>query len=94
MWADVFAFRDSREMADRLAMLVGEGVKTATARRSGSYEEEQKSLPQRGDYSVVLDGNCVSVAVIGTVGVFVVPFDEVPERFAYNEGERDRSLGY
>jgi uncharacterized protein YhfF len=51
MWADVFAFRDSREMADRLAMLVGEGVKTATARRSGSYEEEQKSLPQRGDYS-------------------------------------------
>jgi uncharacterized protein YhfF len=25
---------------------------------------------------------------------FVVPFNEVPERFAYDEGEGDRSLAY
>ena len=34
------------------------------------------------------------MAVIETVEVFVVPFNEVTERFAYDEGEGDRSLGY
>src|SRR5271167_3892605 len=94
MSADVFAFGDSRKMADQLAMLVREGVKTATCSTLWSYEEEQKPLPQRGDHSVVLDGNCVPVAVIETVDVFVVPFNEVPEQFAYDEGEGDRSLAY
>ena len=94
MPADVFAFGDSREMADHLAMLVREGVKTATSSALWSYEEEQKPLPQKGDHSVVLDGNGVPVAVIETVDVFVVPFDEIPERFAYDEGEGDRSLAY
>jgi hypothetical protein len=32
-------------------------------------------------------GNAVPVAVIETLDVFVVPFNEVPERFAYDEGE-------
>ncbi len=35
MPADVFAFGESRELADRLAMLVLEGVKMRLARRSG-----------------------------------------------------------
>ena len=94
MPADVFAFGDSREMADQLAMLVREGLKTATCSALWSYEEEQKSLPQRGEHSVVLDGKGVPVAVIETVEVFVLPFNEVPERFAYEEGEGDRSLAY
>jgi uncharacterized protein YhfF len=94
MPADVFAFGDSREMADQLAMLVREGVKTATCSALWSYEEEQKPLPQKGDYSVVLDGNRVPVAVIETIDVFVVPFNEIHERFAYDEGEGDRSLAY
>jgi uncharacterized protein YhfF len=94
MPADVFAFGDSRELADRLAMLVKEGVKTATCSALWTYEEEQKPIPRRGDLSVVLDGNCVPVAIIETVDVFVSPFNEVPESFAYDEGEGDRSLGY
>jgi uncharacterized protein YhfF len=60
----VFAFGDTRELADQLAMLVREGVKTATCSALWSYEEEQKPLPQKGDYSVVLDGSRVPVAVI------------------------------
>lgn len=94
MPADVFAFGDSRELADRLAMLVTEGVKTATCSALWTYEEKQKPLPRRGDLSVVLDGNYVPVAIIETVDVFVSPFNEVPESFAYDEGEGDRSLGY
>jgi histidinol-phosphate aminotransferase len=92
--ADVFAFGDTREMADQLAKLVRDGVKTATCSALWSYEEDQKPLPQREDHSVVLDGNGAPVAVIETVEVFVVPFNEVPERFAYEEGEGDRSLAY
>jgi histidinol-phosphate aminotransferase len=94
MPVDVFAFGDSRELANRLAVLVRDGVKTATCSALWTYEEDQKPLPQKGDHSIVLDGNGVPVAVIETVEVFVAPFNEVSERFAYDEGEGDRSLGY
>jgi uncharacterized protein YhfF len=92
--ANVFAFGDSKELADELAMLVRQGAKTATCSALWSYEEEQKPLPKEGDYSIVLDGDDIPVAVIETVEVFVVPFNEVSERFAYDEGEGDRSLAY
>jgi uncharacterized protein YhfF len=92
--ADVFAFGDSRELADQLAMLVRQGVKTATCTALWTYEEAQKPLSQKGDHSVVLAGNGVPVAVIETVEVFVAPFNEVPEGFAFDEGEGDRSLAY
>jgi uncharacterized protein YhfF len=94
MPADVFAFGDSREMAYQLAMLVREGVKTATCSALWTYEDEQKPVPERGDHSIVVDRDGTPVAVIETVEVFVVPFNEVTERFAYDEGEGDRSLWY
>jgi uncharacterized protein YhfF len=34
------------------------------------------------------------VLVIETIEVFVVPFNEVSEQFAFEEGEGDRSLAY
>ena len=94
MPADVFTFGDSREMADRFAKLVRDGVKTATCSALWSYEDDQKPLPQTQDQSVVIDGNGAPVAIIETVDVFVMPFNEVPEQFAYDEGEGDRSLAY
>ena len=42
MPVDVFAFGDSRELANRLAVLVRDGVKTATCSALWTYEEEQK----------------------------------------------------
>jgi hypothetical protein len=48
--ASVFAFGDSKELADQLATLVLRGIKTATCSAFWSYEEEQKSLPQKGEY--------------------------------------------
>jgi uncharacterized protein YhfF len=73
---------------------VKQGVKTATASALRSYKSEQKSLPQKGDLSIVLDGIGVPVCVIETSEVFVTPFNEVTEQFAYEEGEGDRSLAY
>jgi histidinol-phosphate aminotransferase len=61
-------------------MLVYRGVKTASCAALWSYEEDQKPLPQKGEYSIVLNGNDVPVAVIETVEVFVAPFNEVSER--------------
>ena len=92
--AHVFAFGDSNELADELAELVRIGVKTATCSALWSYEEEQEPLPQKGELSIVIDGSGVPVAVIETVEVFVVPFNDVREQFAYEEGEGDRSLAY
>ncbi len=90
----VFSFGDSSEMADQLAILVRQGVKTATCSALSSYEEDQIPQPQKGNLSVVLDGSGLPVCVIETLEVFVAPFSEVSERFAYEEGEGDRSLAY
>jgi uncharacterized protein YhfF len=92
--ADVFSFGDSKELADELIALVQEGVKTATCSALWTYEEDQKSIPQKGELSIVVDGAGIPVAVIETVEVFLAPFNEVTERFAWDEGEGDRSLAY
>jgi uncharacterized protein YhfF len=89
---DIFAFGDSPKLANELATLVKQGVKTATASALRSYESEQKSLPQKGDLSIVLDGIGVPVCVIETSAVFVTPFNEVTKRFAYEEGEETDRL--
>jgi histidinol-phosphate aminotransferase len=92
--ADAFSFGDSKELADELATLVREGVKTATCSALWTYEEGQKPIPQKGELSIVIDGAGIPVAVIETVEVFLAPFNEVIERFAWDEGEGDRSLAY
>ena len=45
------------------------------------YEKDQIPLPQKGDLSIVLDGNGNPVLVIETVSV-VIP-NEVSEQFAF-----------
>ena len=90
--ADVFAFGDSKELADELAALVREGAKTATCSALWSYEEDQRPIPKKGELSIVIDGNGAPVAIIETVEIFLVPFNEVTERLAWEEGEGDRSL--
>ena len=58
------------------------------------YEKDQIPLPRKGDLSIVLDGNGNPVLVIETVSVVIVPFNEVSEQFAFEEGEGDRSIAY
>ena len=91
---DVFAFGDSKELADELAELVRTGLKTATCSALWSYQDEQKPLPRTGELSIVIDGSGVPVAVIEIVEVFIAAFNAVSEHFAYEEGEGDRSLAY
>ena len=91
---DVWSFGDSAELANELAGLVLEGLKTATCSLKRDYEVNGKSLPKENSYSIILGGNGEAVGIIQTLSVVVFPFDEVTESIASNEGEGDRSISY
>lgn len=91
---DVWSFGDSPEMANELASLVLEGLKTATCSLKRLYEVEGEDLPKAGAYSVILDGNDQAVGIIQNMQVFVFPFDQVTEEIAKAEGEGDHSVEY
>ncbi len=90
---NVFAFGDSPEMANELGALVARGIKTATTSALWAYAEGEP-IPQIGSFSVVLDGHEQPLCVSETIEVETKRFSEVDERFAYDEGEGDRSLVY
>jgi len=87
--AGVFKFGDSKKLADELAALVRQGIKTATCSALMGYEKDKTPLPQKGDLSIVLDGSGNPVLAIETVSVVILPFNEVSEQFAFEEGEGD-----
>jgi uncharacterized protein YhfF len=87
-------FGDSSQMADELGALIVSGTKAATCSALWEWEAEGSSLPQAGQKSIVLDGNDDPLCIIETTEVEVRPYNEVDARFAYEEGEGDRSLEY
>lgn len=91
---EVWAFGDSAALADELCALVVQGVKTATADLVWTVEFEGRSVPKTGDTSVILDGQGEAVCIIQMTTVRILPYDNVPPEFAYDEGEGDRSLAY
>jgi len=82
-------FGDSSEMADELAALVLAGVKTATASLVAEYVDEP--LPRPGSLWVMCGGNGAPLAVLRTVEVRTGPIASVDDRFAWDEGEGDRT---
>lgn len=80
--------------ADKLAGLVLRGEKTATASAYPLYEIDGEPLPQKDDYSIILNAKGEAVCVIRNTKVYVVPFCEVSEEHARKEGEGDKSLAY
>jgi len=88
---EAWAFGDD---ADKLAQLVMDGIKTATASAYPLYALEGEPLPKAGQYSVILNSHEEAVCIIRTERVFIVPFHQVDETQAWKEGEGDRSLSY
>ena len=87
-----FCFGDSPEMADRLAALVLDGPKRATAAVVAEFEVEGAALPEVGEHAVVYDGSGLPACVIRTDQVTVGPLVEVLDpAFAWDEGEGDRT---
>lgn len=91
---DVFSFGNSPAMATELVELVVEGRKRATAGLSHWYEEAGPGCPVLGGFSIVLDGDKVPCCIIRTTEIRIGPLSSVDDRFAWDEGEGDRSRDY
>ena len=80
---DVFSFGDK---PDELLRLVLAGQKIAT---SCIY---RGSAAQVGDISIIVDSKGDAKAVVETVRIDIVPFNQVTDAFAQKEGEGDKTL--
>ncbi|WP_019160068.1 ASCH domain-containing protein [Brevibacterium senegalense] len=68
------------------------GTKRATASSMWDCEHVGEAIPVPGELSIILDGRDTPRALIETMTVDVVPFDEVTADHARAEGEGDRTL--
>ena len=91
---DVFHFDDNEAGANKLADLVLQGRKLATASLLWEYESGGKRQPRTGDLSIVTDWEGIPLCVIETLDVEVRAFEDVDQEFAAAEGEGDLSLKY
>jgi uncharacterized protein YhfF len=87
-------FGDSAQMADELGALVAGGTNTTTCSAFWEWEAKGSRLPEIDQESIILDGSDNPVCIIETTEVEVQPYSRVDARFAYEEGEGDRSLEY
>jgi uncharacterized protein YhfF len=89
-----FAFGDSAELADELGLLMRHGPKRATAGLVQAFVAQDEPLPQVGDRCLVLGGDGRPLAVVRTTDVRVGPLSSVADRFAWDEGEGDRTRAW
>jgi uncharacterized protein YhfF len=89
-----FAFGDSAELADELGLLVLHGPKRATAGLVQAFVAQDEPLPQVGDRCLVLGGDGRPLAIMRTTDVRVGPLWSVDDRFAWDEGEGDRTRAW
>ena len=89
-----FAFGDSAELADELGLLVLHGPKRATAELVQAFVAQDEPLPQVGDRCLVLGGDGRPLAIVRTTDVRVGPLWSVDGRFAWDEGEGDRTRAW
>ena len=91
---DAWSFCDNEKDANELGDLAKKGIKTATSSLLWAYEAENEKLPIVGDLSIITNWDGVPLCIIETSEVQIKVFNEVNDRFAYDEGEGDRSLAY
>jgi uncharacterized protein YhfF len=88
---DVVAFGDGPDMATELAELVVVGIKRATAGLVRQFGPGGEPPPVPGGYVVLLDGADRPRAIWRTTELRTGPLNSVDERFAWDEGEGDRT---
>lgn len=87
----VVAFGDGPALASELAALVAGGRKRATCSLLRTFAAGAETMPRVGDRVVVVDGEGNPVCIFRTVAVEVKPFIAVDDRFAWDEGEGERT---
>ncbi len=90
----VVSFGDTPAMEDNLAALVGRGTKRATASLLRDYVGGDEPMPRVGDLALVVDGSRAPCCIYRITRVDVTPLSAVDERFAWDEGEGDRTLAW
>jgi uncharacterized protein YhfF len=90
----VHCFGDTLELADELIDLVLHGPKRATAGALADYESRGDPVPVPGDLWIATDGARHPRALLETTDVRVGPLSSVDDRFAWDEGEGDRSRAW
>ena len=89
---DAIAFGDKPEMQNELAALVVRGQKRATAGLLRDFGAAETPVPAAGDHVLVVDGRGEPVCIYLSTEVRIGPFSSVDDRFAWDEGEGDRTL--
>jgi uncharacterized protein YhfF len=90
----VVAFGDNPDMATELAALVVNGIKRATASLVRDFSLPDNPLPKVGDFVVIIDGTGTPQCIYRTTEIEIKPLIAADERFAWDEGEGDRTLDY
>ena len=90
----VWCFGNKKEMADELGLLAREGIKTATCSLLWEHELGGEKIPEVGQINLVTDWEGHPLCILETTDVAIRGFNEMDERFAYDEGEGDRSLTF
>jgi uncharacterized protein YhfF len=87
----VESFGDSPSLADELLALVIDGPKRATAAALADYQSSGDAVPVVGALTLMTDGAGIPRAILRTIEVRIGPLSSVDERFAWDEGEGDRT---
>jgi uncharacterized protein YhfF len=87
-------FGDTVELADELIDLVLAGTKRATAAAVADHDAAGDPLPAVGDLWIATDGARRPRALLETTDVRVGPLSSVDDRFAWDEGEGDRTRAW
>lgn len=85
-------FGDSERLADELLACVLEGEKRATSSLVAEYIAEGQQLPRIGSHWIACDGRGTPRAILRTTEMRLGVFESSDARFAFDEGEDDRSL--
>jgi len=88
---DVVSFGDNAALATELAELVVSGRKRATAGLLRQFGPDGEPPPIAGGYVVLIDGEARPRAIWCTTDLRIGPLTSVDERFAWDEGEGDRT---
>ena len=89
---EVICFGSTPEVADEILGFIVGGAKRATATLVAGYLASGDPFPPLGAYWVCCDGAGVPRAVLRTTELRLGPFHSVDTRFAWDEGEYDRTL--
>ncbi len=89
---DAWSFGGNDTMANELAELVINNVKTGTTSVYEMYKMYDSPLPPVGGLNIILDAQENAICITETTKVYMCPFNKVSVNHALREGEGDYSL--